>query len=552
MTLHRQLESLLAREGARPAVVADTYRQLRALPYTDEVKAAERWLRGQLRGELIAPMRGFQENFLACETTVLIAGGNKGPGKSWVLMYGPTRNRNVPGFTSVVFRDKAVQLTKPGGLMTKATEIHGPLGAAINKADKKFSYAGGGEFALAHVNGLTVAEHQGIEYAHIGLDEGTHFVYPVFTTLLSCCRSTCGVPATFRITCNPDISSWVFWYVRPWVDDGGSPFTSCHALYGRVEFGEALAFARVPAGEEIPADVAAGALAVDEVPALDGEEGHMLVWARPGTPGTTTITYIPGSLADNLYLAGTTYEDQLRQLPRAERERFLYGDWMAQAEPGKFFRREWFAFESLSRVREPLTVWRSWDLASSRAQKGNRQPDWTVGTLVAEMSHQGELSYVVLDVVRMRGTPDDVERVMQETHEADEALVRERWPGRPLRVLYEVELGASGDHALHMTRRHVLSTADVVGYKVKGDKAKRSEPYSKLAQKGRISIVRGAKWAETWIREHEKFDGVPNKTDDQVTSMANLVDWRDRNPVMRDAGVVVGKAAPRRHRRRRR
>jgi phage terminase large subunit-like protein len=531
-----------------PATMAKAYQSLRGLPHTDEVKTAEKWLRARLRGQLIAPQRGFQERFIASKATVTIGGGNKGPGKSWTLLFGPTRHRAVAGYTSVVFRDKAVQLSKPGGLMTKAQEIHLPMGAAMNKADKKFSYEGGGEFALAHVNGHTVGEHQGIEYAHIGLDEGTHFVYGVFTTLLSCCRSTCGVPATFDIVVNPDISSWVFWYVRPWVDDGSSGYTACHALYGTVETGDVLAFARIAEGEDVPADVAPGVLCVDDVPALDGEEGHRLAWCRPGTPGTTTITYIPGSLADNLYLAGTTYEDQLRQLPKAERERFLYGDWMAQAEPGQFFQREWFRLVTMAEIPTPVTIWRSWDLASRRATHGNRQPDWTVGTLVAECGVGAERFYVVLDVVRMRGTPEDVEQLMRKTWRRDVDWVGQRWPHRPHKLLYEIERGASGAHAIGLVRRHVLPDAEVVGYKVKGTKAERAQPYSRATQQGRVWLLRG-KWVETFVREHEKFDGLPNHFDDQVTTMANLLDWRSGQPEGGD--VIMGKPVQRRHRRRR-
>ena len=52
-----------------------------------------------------------------------------------------------------------------------------------------------------------------------------------------------------------------------------------------------------------------------------------------------------------------------------------------------------------------LTTIRAWDLAATK-QTGIRDPDWTVGTLLGR-SQDG--SYVILDMVRFRGGPEEVE-----------------------------------------------------------------------------------------------------------------------------------------------
>ncbi len=51
---------------------------------------------------------------------------------------------------------------------------------------------------------------------------------------------------------------------------------------------------------------------------------------------------------------------------------------------------------------------RAWDLAAT-AQSGTRDPDWTVGV---KLMRTAEGRFVVLDVTRLRGGPDDVEQAI--------------------------------------------------------------------------------------------------------------------------------------------
>src|ERR687889_1932377 len=51
---------------------------------------------------------------------------------------------------------------------------------------------------------------------------------------------------------------------------------------------------------------------------------------------------------------------------------------------------------------------RAWDLAATAAA-GTRDPDWTVGVLLMRTSDK---RLIVLDVVRLRGGPEEVERAI--------------------------------------------------------------------------------------------------------------------------------------------
>jgi predicted phage terminase large subunit-like protein len=72
-------------------------------------------------------------------------------------------------------------------------------------------------------------------------------------------------------------------------------------------------------------------------------------------------------------------------------------------------------------------VGRGWDLAATR-QIGSRDPDWTVGVKLARL--QSGL-YVVLDVVRFRGDPDEVDAAILNTARQDGPGVKISIPQDP-------------------------------------------------------------------------------------------------------------------------
>jgi predicted phage terminase large subunit-like protein len=133
---------------------------------------------------------------------------------------------------------------------------------------------------------------------------------------------------------------------------------------------------------------------------------------------------------------------------------------------------------------------RAWDLAATE-QVGTRDPDYTVGL---KMARTDEGRFVVLDVVRLRGGPDEVEAAIVNTAAQD---------GRSVTISIPQDPGQAGvSQALYYTRK-------LAGYKVNtsretGDKSTRAAPVASQINVGNLSVVR-APWNRTLLDEMAGF-----------------------------------------------
>lgn len=142
---------------------------------------------------------------------------------------------------------------------------------------------------------------------------------------------------------------------------------------------------------------------------------------------------------------------------------------------------------------------RAWDLASS-APKPGTDPDWTVGKRWGKDTNG---RFYIADVVRMRGTPDEVESTIVNTAKRD---------GKSVRISIPQDPGQAGkSQVLYLTKK-------LAGYRVtssleSGDKVTRAEPMAAQINVGNVSMLR-APWNDALIAEMRMF---PNGThDDQI------------------------------------
>jgi phage terminase large subunit-like protein len=93
-------------------------------------------------------------------------------------------------------------------------------------------------------------------------------------------------------------------------------------------------------------------------------------------------------------------------------------------------------------VPAELDVVRYWDLAATEKTELN-DPDWTGGIKLGRDRSGG---YYVLDLVRARANPGDVERLLRNTAEQDGPPVRIGFgqdPGRPARARRNISCARS-------------------------------------------------------------------------------------------------------------
>ena len=162
-----------------------------------------------------------------------------------------------------------------------------------------------------------------------------------------------------------------------------------------------------------------------------------------------------------------------------------------------------FQTDSIRQVQtlpaKPVLVARGWDLAATE-QVGTRDPDWTVGVKMAVLE---DGSFAVLDVKRIRGTPNEVEALVVATAGEDGYDVAIDLPQDP---------GQAGKSQIHYL------VGKLAGYTVyssveTGDKATRAMPYASQVEVGNVLVLL-RHWTRTYIAELKSFPS--GSKDDQV------------------------------------
>src|SRR5262249_36264827 len=147
---------------------------------------------------------------------------------------------------------------------------------------------------------------------------------------------------------------------------------------------------------------------------------------------------------------------------------------------------------------------RAWDLAAT-APKPGKDPDWTAGVLLGREGQHGD--FYILDVRRVRDTPQAVERLLLQTAALD---------GK--QVVGSVGQGPGSSGVARADRSARL----LAGYRFRaerstGDKVARAMPLASSAEAGLVKLARGS-WNEAFLDEAESFP--LGDHDDQVDAAA--------------------------------
>src|ERR1700745_3267037 len=195
-------------------------------------------------------------------------------------------------------------------------------------------------------------------------------------------------------------------------------------------------------------------------------------------PLPMSVTFIPATVFDNpaVWRVSPDSRAGLLSLPLLERERLLSGNWKIRPAAGLYFKRKWCAVAD--EVPADLDVVRYWDLAATEKTEFN-DPDWTVGIKLGRDKNGG---YWLLDMVRGRANPGDIDRLLLNTATQDSNRVR---------VGFGKDPGQAGkSQALHLVR--ALSGFTVVAAPESGDKLTRFGPFSSQCRAGNVKMRRGS------------------------------------------------------------
>src|SRR5882672_7099485 len=291
--------------------------------------------------------------------------------------------------------------------------------------------------------------------------------------------------------CNPDADSWVAEFLAWWIDpQTGLPIPErAGVLRYYVRIAGRIVWADRPEDlmQHLPA-------AGDPSPGVD-------------PPRPISVTFIPASVFDNpaLLQVNPDYLAWLLSLPLLERERLLVGNWKIRAAAGLYFKREWCAV--VDEVPADLEIVRHWDLAATEKAELN-DPDWTVGIKLGRDKNGG---CWLLDMVRERANPGDVERLLLNTATQD---------GKRVSIGFGKDPGQAGkSQALHLVR--ALSGFTVTPASESGDKITRFGPFSSQCRVGNVKIRRG-RWNEDLLRVLEGFPDLAH--DDEADACSGALE----------------------------
>jgi len=236
-------------------------------------------------------------------------------------------------------------------------------------------------------------------------------------------------------------------------------------------------------------------------------------------PLPMSVTFIPATVFDNpaLLRVNPEYLAWLLSLPTLERERLLAGNWKIRPAAGLYFKREWCAV--VDEAPADLDIVRYWDLAATEKTEFN-DPDWTIGVKLGRDRSRG---YWLLDVVRARANPGDVEQLLLNTATQD---------GKRVTIGFGQDPGQAGkSQAQHLVR--ALSGFNVRPATESGDKLTRFGPFSTQCRANNVKIRRGS-WNEELFRVLEGFPDLAH--DDEVDACSGALEML--NPQMAGWGIL--------------
>lgn len=186
----------------------------------------ERKKQGKRLANLI-PQEGFQENVATQDADLLIIGGRKGAGKTFIALFMAMRNMFNPDIAMFAFRKFEDDVRR--GPWKEAKKVYRGYGTAKDSLyEFSFLDGKGATMKMEHIAdlGKISDRFRGAELAYIDLEElpeHTRENLDVIFDFLAVNRNTAGVKSQMVATCNPvgwknKLRKFLEWYIDPETD----------------------------------------------------------------------------------------------------------------------------------------------------------------------------------------------------------------------------------------------------------------------------------------------------------------------------------------------
>ncbi len=276
-------------------------------------------LREQKDSRNMIAQKGGQENALASNADIVIAGGNRGGGKSWMLLMSILYDIYNPNQCALIVRKERDDLTNIIGKSERLFNEFGTYNRSQDLMYWKFK-AGGALYFSYHAGALKTFQDrlQGREYNRIGIDEITQIDFPKFKYLQTNNRNAFHMKSQLIGTCNPDPDSWVARFIDWWIGEDGLPIKERdgvlrYCFMNGEDVGDIIWGDTPEAVYEQAKDI------IDDVMS-EGEDWRDYI---------LSATFIRAELDDNLALmeSDPKYKAKLAGQSEEQRQRDLKGNW---------------------------------------------------------------------------------------------------------------------------------------------------------------------------------------------------------------------------------
>ena len=438
------------------------------------------------------PNPGSQTLSLESSAYELLISGTAGSAKSTAIILYPLRYINNKNFRGLILRKTFPELSR--SILHESKKFYPGFGASYKSQSRTWIFPSGATVELGYLDADTDVEiYKSAEYSYIAFDEATSFTEYQYTYMFSRLRSSDrSLPIVLRAATNPSSPDhWMYKRFGPWLD----PKSKIKAKSGQVLY------------YTYENDI--------ETAHIKKPKTNLPLFSRQ---------YIFAHINENPHLS-QEYKNSLNLITNPEeRARLRDGLWVNSGR-GLYFKKSWF-----KKNYKPINDFdtkriRYWDRAAT--EKG----DWTVGLLLATSNGK----YYVEDVIRFRGTPNDVEA----------AILRAAKQDGP-----DVVIGIEQDPASAGKFEANYYVNKLAGYPVRVNRVNmrkelRARAVSAQAEQGNFYYIEGD-WSASFFGELESFPEGNN--DDQVDSLSGafncLFDFLgdkvpETNTLRRDANIVI-------------
>ena len=492
-------------------------------------------------GVLFRPASLKQEMFINSTAFRTIYGGSMGGGKTFMGLMRFLLYVDDPNFIGFVIRKNASDLRGAGGAYDEALAMFSKYDPKLKytKQPMQMTFSSGAKIFFTGLDGdAGMKSLQGKQISAIMLDEATHFTEEEIVWAESRLRTKADMIPNIWLTCNPDKSSVIFQWIKDFY------------LYpkGTIIDGEDVGGRANPQRDSVVRyylKVGNKTEWGDSREELIEKFGHK--FPKSKTTGETTaspksFTFISATCLDNPPLLEATpdYVSTLASLPRATREKALYGNWLAEEEGSGYFKRSWtptVRMHDLLANDEVVRRVRAWDLASTLPSEQNADPDYCAGVLIAKLKSG---RYLIEDLVHGRWRVGELEQMLVKQARKD----FETYGSSCMNYLPIEPASAGKIQKHHFSMVFAEARVPIKFYKVGTTKSKldRFLPFASVSENGLV-VVKEDEWNETFFTELELFTGSRSKIHDDIVDATadsfNLLATSKELPVLNASALKM-------------